>query len=55
MSRIISIKLIISQFSTPEDRQVLVDAFKKGQSGGLANALSQMSLPAAYNTGNGWL
>src|SRR6516162_1595873 len=29
MGRIISIKLIISKFSTPEDRQVLVDAFKK--------------------------
>jgi len=42
MGRIISIKLIISKFSTPEDRQVLVDAFKKGQSQGLSDALSKM-------------
>ena len=42
MGRIISIKLIISKFSTPEDRQVLVDAFKKGQSQGLTDALSKM-------------
>jgi len=42
MGRIISIKLIISKFSTPEDRQVLVDAFKKGQSQGLSDALSKL-------------
>lgn len=42
MGRIITITLIISQFSTPEDRQVLVDAFKKGQNQGLADALSKM-------------
>lgn len=42
MGRIIGIKIIISKFSTPEDRQVLVDAFKKGQSQGLSDALSKM-------------
>ena len=38
----VSIKVIISQYSTPEDRQVLVDAFKKGQSQGLSKALEKM-------------
>jgi hypothetical protein len=38
----VSIKVIINQFSTPEDRQVLVDAFKQGQSQGLVDALSKM-------------
>jgi hypothetical protein len=42
MGKNISIKLIINQFSTPEDRDVLVAAFKKGQSQGLADALSKM-------------
>jgi hypothetical protein len=38
----VSIKVIISQFSTEEDRAVLVDAFKKGQNKGLVDALSKM-------------
>jgi hypothetical protein len=38
----VSVKVIINQFSTPEDRQVLVDAFKKGQNQGLVDALSKM-------------
>ncbi len=38
----VSIKVIINQFSTEEDRQVLVAAFKKGQSQGLVDALSKM-------------
>lgn len=42
MGKNISVKVIISQFSTPEDRQVLVDAFKKGQTQGLTDALSKM-------------
>src|ERR1700743_563774 len=42
MGQNVDIKVIINQFSTPEDRQVLVDAFKKGQSQGLVNALSKM-------------
>jgi hypothetical protein len=38
----VSIKLTINRYSTPEDRQVLVDAFKKGQSQGLTKALEKM-------------
>ncbi len=40
--KLISIKVIISKFSTEEDRAVLVDAFKKGQNQGLVDALSKM-------------
>lgn len=42
MGKIINIKLNITQYSTPEDRQALVDAFQKGQSEGLAKALEKM-------------
>jgi hypothetical protein len=42
MGQTVSVKVTISQFSTPEDRQVLVDAFKKGQSKGLVDALTKM-------------
>lgn len=38
----VSVKVIISQFSTEEDRAVLVDAYKKGQNQGLVDALSKM-------------
>ncbi len=38
----VSVKVIIYEYSTPEDRQVLVDAFKKGQNQGLVNALTKM-------------
>ncbi|MGA7318759.1 MAG: hypothetical protein WBX22_32870 [Silvibacterium sp.] len=41
MGKMVSVKVIIDQFSTQEDRQVLVDAFKKGQSQGLVDALSK--------------
>src|SRR6266436_6043286 len=37
-----SITVIIYEFSTPEDRQILIDAFTKGQNQGLVNALSKM-------------
>jgi hypothetical protein len=36
------VTLDIYEFSTPEDRQVLVQAFEKGQNQGLVNALSRM-------------
>lgn len=36
------VSLEIYEFSTPEDRQVLVRAFEKGQNQGLVNALSRM-------------
>ena len=42
LGKIVSVKVIISQFSTEEDRAVLVDAFKKGQNQGLVDALSKM-------------
>ena len=38
----VSVKVIINRFSTDEDRQVLVTAFKQGQSPGLVKALSKM-------------
>jgi hypothetical protein len=41
MGKMVSVKVIIDHFSTQEDRQVLVDAFKKGQSQGLVDALSK--------------
>ena len=36
------VSLEIYDFSTPEDRQVLIQAFEKGQNQGLVNALSRM-------------
>jgi hypothetical protein len=38
----IGVSLEIYDYSTPEDRQVLVQAFAKGQNQGLVNALSRM-------------
>ena len=40
--QITTMMLQIYEFSTDEDRQILVDAFQKGQSQGLFNALSKM-------------
>lgn len=42
MGSVRSIKIVITDFSTPEDKQMLVDAFKKGQNQGLYDALSKM-------------
>ncbi len=42
MGRVGTVRIIIYDYSTPEDRQILVEAFQKGQSDGLANALSKM-------------
>jgi len=42
MGSIIGVKVTIYQYSTDEDRQLLVDAFKKGQNQGLVDALSKM-------------
>ena len=42
LGQIIGVSLEIYEFSTPADRQVLVEAFEKGQNQGLANALSKM-------------
>ena len=38
----VSVKIIIHEFSTEEDRAILVEAFKKGQNEGLVNALTRM-------------
>jgi hypothetical protein len=38
----VSVKVTIYEYSTDEDRQVLIDAFKKGQNQGLVNALTKM-------------
>lgn len=42
MGAVRSVKIVITEYSTPEDKQALVDAFKKGQSPGLYDALSKM-------------
>jgi len=42
MGQVIGVTLEIYDFSTPEDRQTLMDAFTKGQNQGLVNALSKM-------------
>ena len=42
MGRTFGVKLIIYEFSDPEDRDVLVQAFAKGQNDGLVNALEKM-------------
>lgn len=36
------VKILIYEFSSPEDRETLVQAYKKGQNEGLVNALSKM-------------
>ena len=38
----IGVTVIIYEFSTSEDRQILVEAFQKGQNQGLVNALEKM-------------
>jgi hypothetical protein len=42
MGQIVGVSVEIYEFSTPEDRQVLLNAFAKGQNQGLVNALSKM-------------
>jgi hypothetical protein len=42
LGRMTNIKVTICSYSTPEDRQVLKDAFLKGQSEGLSKALENM-------------
>ena len=38
----VSVKATIYEYSTEEDRQILVEAYKKGQNQGLVNALTKM-------------
>src|SRR5215471_4970187 len=42
LGRNVGVTVIIYEFSTPEDRQILVDAFQQGQNQGLVNALQKM-------------
>jgi len=42
LGRNFSVTLIIYQYSTPEDRDILVEAFQKGSNKGLVNALERM-------------
>jgi hypothetical protein len=42
LGRTINVKVTIYQFSTEEDRGILVEAYKKGQNQGLVNALTKM-------------
>jgi hypothetical protein len=42
LGAVIGVTLLINEYSTPADRQILVDAFAKGQNQGLVNALSKM-------------
>ena len=42
LGRNFGVKIIIYQFSDPEDRDILVQAFAKGQNDGLVNALEKM-------------
>ncbi len=42
MGQTLTMRLIIYEYSTPDDRQILVESFQKGQNDGLANALEKM-------------
>jgi hypothetical protein len=42
LGRVVGIRFIIYDYSTPEDRQILIQAFQKGQNQGLVNALTRM-------------
>jgi hypothetical protein len=42
LGQVIGVTLIIYEYSTPEDRVALVQAFEKGQNNGLVTALSKM-------------
>jgi hypothetical protein len=42
LGQVVGVSLEIYEFSTPQDRQVLVEAYEKGQNNGLVTALSKM-------------
>ena len=42
MGRVVSVKVTIYEYSADEDRQILIESFKKGQNQGLVNALTKM-------------
>jgi hypothetical protein len=42
MGKNFTVRLIIYEYSTPEDQKILIESFQKGQNDGLANALEKM-------------
>src|SRR3981189_669149 len=42
LGKMVNVKVTIYEYSTEEDRQILIEAFKKGQNQGLVNALTKM-------------
>jgi len=42
LGRLVNVKVTIYEYSADEDRQILIEAFKKGQNQGLVNALTKM-------------
>src|SRR6202041_1552687 len=42
LGRNVGVKIIIYEFSSPEDRDILVQSFQQGQNDGLVNALEKM-------------
>jgi hypothetical protein len=42
LGRMVNVKVTIYEYSTEEDRQILIEAFKKEQNEGLVNALTRM-------------
>jgi len=42
LGRMVNVKVTIYEYSTEEDRQILIEAFKQGQNQGLVNALTKM-------------
>jgi hypothetical protein len=51
----VSVKVTIYDFSTEEDRAILIEAFKQGEQQGLVNALTEMkSVGRIATTGTRW-
>src|ERR1700721_2401426 len=42
LGKTFTVRLMIYEYSTPEDRKILIESFQKGQNDGLANALEKM-------------
>ena len=49
LGRNVGVTLIIYEWSTPADREILVEAFQKGQNQGLVNALEKMKAVGHVN------
>ena len=49
LGRNFSVTLVIYQYSTPQDRDILVEAFQKGSNKGLVNALERMKAVGHVN------